>query len=276
MNIKEIKKLIKDKWFILLFILLFIFFIIYHIIDNTYIEYNNPYIDNDNIKLKWNDINSKFMKDNWPNTFDFDFEIKKDLLDKSLKLPKNYGIIDCGAHIGDGSIPLAHALKYYNREDIIVYAIDPSKYKCDYIQKIADINDIKNIKVIHYGLANKDNIEYTYIQQPLEENGTINSGGTNWKKKEELNNKEEIIQFIKLDTLIQNNIIKHNIGVIHLDVEGMELDAIKGGLNCIQTYKPYLSLEDHTDDTSKYIEILNDYKFIKRINSNNTFSPINT
>lgn len=56
----------------------------------------------------------------------------------------------------------------------------------------------------------------------------------------------------------------------------MELDAIKGGLNCIQTHKPYLSLEDHTDDTSKYIEILNDYKFIKRINSNNTFSPIHT
>ena len=108
------------------------------------------------------------------------------------------------------SIPLDHALKYYNREDIIVYAIDPSKYKCDYIQKIADINDIKNIKVIHYGLADKDNIEYTYISQPLEKNGTINSGGTNWGKKEELNNnKEEIIQFIKLDTLIQNNIIQN-------------------------------------------------------------------
>ena len=59
------------------------------------------------------------MKNNWPNTFDFDYEIKKDLLENALKMPENHGIIDCGAHIGDGSIPLAHALKHNNRSDII-------------------------------------------------------------------------------------------------------------------------------------------------------------
>ena len=74
------------------------------------------------------------MSLNWPNTFGWDKNIKQDIINKALLLPKNYSIIDCGAHIGDGSIPIAHALKHNNRDDIIVYAIDPSEYKCKFIK----------------------------------------------------------------------------------------------------------------------------------------------
>ena len=45
-------------------------------IKDDIIIVNNPYIENKT--LKWIDIENNFMKNNWPNTFDFDYEIKKD------------------------------------------------------------------------------------------------------------------------------------------------------------------------------------------------------
>ena len=237
---------------------------------NDIITVNNPYLENKS--LKWIDSENNFMENNWPNTFDFDYEIKKDLLENSLKMPENYGIIDCGAHIGDGSIPLAHALKYNNRSDIVVYAIDPSKYKCDFIEYMKKINNLDNLIVLNYGLSDKDNVKYTYAEKDVFgcDRGD-NTGGIQWtikKHKSNTNNKDDI-RFIKLDTLFDKKLINHKIGVIHLDVEGMEDKVLIGGLNYISNNKPYISLEDHTNNTKKFENLLkNNYKNIKKINSN--------
>ncbi len=90
------------------------------------------------------------MKSNFPNTFDFDYDIKEDIINKALTLPQNSCIIDCGAHIGDGSIAIAHALNYHKREDIIVYAIDPSKFKCDFINFIKTKNNLNNLNNLEF------------------------------------------------------------------------------------------------------------------------------
>lgn len=237
---------------------------------NDIVITNNPYLKNKN--LKWINTDNNFMKNNWPNTFDFDFEIKKDLLDNALKMPKNYGIIDCGAHIGDGSIPLAHALKDNNRSDIIVYAIDPSKYKCDFINYIKKINKLDNLVVLNYGLSDKDNVKYTYADQDvLGQYWGNNTGGIQWtiKKNKSNTNNQDDIRFIKLDTLFDKKLINHKIGVIHLDVEGMEDKAIIGGMKYINNNKVYISLEDHTNNTKKFENLLkNNYKNINRIGNN--------
>ena len=76
------------------------------------------------------------MKNNWSNTF-WDYDIKEDIINKALLLPVNSCIIV--AHIGDGAIAIAHALKYNERNDIKIYSIDPSKHKCDFIELIKKI-----------------------------------------------------------------------------------------------------------------------------------------
>ena len=274
------------KYIILIGIFIFItiiFLIISHFINKEYENYKslikikNPYIESKENNISWINGENIFMKNNFPNTFDFDYEIKKDLLENALKMPKNYGIIDCGAHIGDGSIPLAHALKHSNREDIIVYAIDPSKYKCDFINYIKKINKLDNLVVLNYGLSDKDNVEYTYTDMDVDVVGNIrgnNTGGIQWvikKNKSNTNNNDDII-FIKLDTLFNKKIINHKIGVIHLDVEGMEDKAIIGGMKYINNNKPYISLEDWNNDTKKFLKLLgNNYSYIKRIGENNIF-----
>ena len=268
---KKIKILII---FIIILIIIFIISGLYYLyINNSGIEsnikddiitVNNPYLENKS--LKWIDNENDYMKNNWPNIFNFDYEIKKDLLVNALKMPKNYGLIDCGAHIGDGSIPLAHALKHNNRSDIIVYAIDPSKHKCEFIEYMKKINDLDNLIVLNYGLSDKDNVEYTHDEKQV--CAEYNSGCTNWSILKNHINKEKS-KFIKLDTLFDKNIIKHKIGVIHLDVEGMEDKSIIGGINYISNNKPYISLEDHTNNTNMFENLLkNNYKNTKKIESN--------
>lgn len=219
------------------------------------------------------------MKSNWPNTFDFDYAIKEDIINKALNLPKNSCIIDCGAHIGDGSIAIAHVLKYHKREDIIVYAIDPSKFKCDFIEFIKTKNNLNNLRVLNYGLSNV-NSEYKSLKQSGK-----NTGAWEWALNDTTNKDDDINKFIKLDDLINNNIIKETIGIIHLDVEGMEKQAIQGGFKTIEKYKPYLSIENniktgqdengknHSLNNKYYLEFLpKGYKYLYNKNQNNIFN----
>merc|ERR1711991_1203292 len=69
---------------------------------NLIIEIPNIYLFNKKSKLLWIDYKKDLItKYNWPNTISWDYKIKVDILEKSLKLNKNEAIIDCGAHIGD-------------------------------------------------------------------------------------------------------------------------------------------------------------------------------
>jgi len=248
----------------------------------------NPYIKtntvNDNHKIKWQKLDTNFMSKNWPNTFDFDYDIKDDIINKALTLPLNSAIIDCGAHIGDGSVSIAHALKYYNREDIIVYAIDPSKYKCEFIEFIKSKNNLNNLIILNYGLSNI-NSEYKTLKQSGENTGAwdwVQYNTTDNNNIEDVNN---INKFIKLDDLIKDNIIKHKIAIIHLDVEGMEKEALIGGTETIAQHKPYISIEnnsksgkdsngnEHSLNNNYYLEFLpKEYKYLYNKGQNNIFS----
>jgi FkbM family methyltransferase len=240
---------------IILFILLIFFIFKINNNNNLFIEnfnnndfeanivkVKNPYIKTEHEDVIWQNLDFDFMKNNWPNTFDFDYDIKEDIIKHALTLPQNCCIIDCGAHIGDGSVAIANALKFHNREDIIVYAIDPSKFKCEFIEFIKQKNNLNNLVVLNYGLSNVNN---TYKSKMNDNN---NTGGWEWvldNTDNKSDTKSDVNIFIKLDDLVKENIIKHTIGIIHFDVEGMEKEAILGGLETIDKYKPYMSIENN-------------------------------
>ena len=257
--------------------------------------YDSSHVIDENKSIKWPDHKHEFMVKNKPNDFEYDVNTKIDIVEKALSIPLNSGIIDCGSHIGDGTIPIAHALINMERDDIIIYAIDPSKYKCDFLKKIADINNLYNIKVICTGLANENN-KYMYDEN-MEKMCNINSGGWCWEKNTKDSEGIEVVKFYKLDYLIsawaKDKQINCPIKIIHLDVQEMEEDVLRGATKTIKKYKPYLSLEDpcikmaagwkrrigkavgnptrHND----YLRLLPaEYKFIERIDINDTFKYI--
>jgi len=230
--------------------------------ENKLINTINPY-DDDKETILWPDLEKNiFMQLNWPNNFDFDYEIKKDIIDKALKLKENYCIIDCGAHVGDGVFPIAHILKK-KRNDIKIYAIEPSKHKCDFINYIKEINNFDNIIVLNMGLSD---IIGNYLTPG---NNSNNTGAWNWFKEEFTNIDKSY--FDSIDNLVKNNIISDKLGIIHLDVEGMERNVLKGAKKTIENIKPYLSLENHNEEDI-YIDLLpNKYELKYKLHQNSIY-----
>ena len=64
----------------------------------------------------------------------------------------NGNIIDLGAWMGDNSIPWALNLSH------TIYAIDPSPNNINYIEQMAEANNIKNIKTIQKAISDKNEI----------------------------------------------------------------------------------------------------------------------
>ena len=114
--------------------------------EESIIQIKNP-IDNSN--MYWEDSN--YTKNNFPGP-DYEIGEKKEIFKLVLQNKQNYGVIDVGAHIGDLAIPLAQAVCNAGRSDIIVYAIDPSKDKCNFMNKLITYNKLTNIVVINTGL----------------------------------------------------------------------------------------------------------------------------
>lgn len=139
---------------------------------------------------------------------------------------------------------------------------------------MADLNQLTNIKVIQCGLSDEEQFMYPKLEDH------INTGGMTWfsqNKKEEINlktskdyGKKE--HFVTLDSLIENKTIDKALKIIHLDVEGHEHDVLKGAKKLILKYKPYFSLESHKDERESFEQQLGlYYKFVSRLNINNTF-----
>ena len=234
--------------------------------------------------ILWGDSNDDYVKQNYPNKIDFDYKIKKDIIDNILLLPKNHCIIDCGAHIGDLSIPIACALRDIGREDIYVYAIEPSLEKCNFINYYFILNKLSNLIVINNGLSNIFDKKCS-ADNKYNSGNIINTGSTKWYNNDshKIGNKTECIYFTTINDLIINNTIKHRIGLLHLDVEGDEYNVLQGIKN-YNTIK-YISCEINIIDNKGNIDnnglklktkILDFLKFknftnIKRLESNEIF-----
>lgn len=151
-------------------------------------------------------------------------------------------IIDSGAWIGDNSIPWA-----MNCSPNIIYAIDPSPNNINFIKEMIKANNIQNLKTIEKALNNKNEILGT--NDNIDHCSFKNGGRTK-------------IESISLDYLYQEKEID-NISYIHLDVEGLEFNVIKGSEKIIEKFKPIIAFEQHTE-IDNYIELsqyLNKYEY---------------
>ena len=206
--------------------------------ESRIIQEKNPIDGSDMLWEK-----SKFLDDNWPG-LSYDVEEKKMIFELAKNNKRNFGVIDVGAHIGDLAISLALALQNCGREDVMVYAIDPTREKCDFIEKMSIVNAINNIKVLNFGLSDT----YTHkdpIYDIIPHKGN-NTGGTQWENK---NNTKGTL-FVTLDSLVENGKIGP-IGLYHIDVEGHEIECLNGSKNLILRDKPILCVESFLPNTEE-------------------------
>jgi FkbM family methyltransferase len=149
-------------------------------------------------------------------------------------------IIDLGAWIGDNTVPWA------KQTTSTIYAIDPSAKNCRYIQQVAAMNSISNIKIIQKAISDKQESLYTL--------DNLHHCSFVYNKAPE--GCGRVAEAVSLDHLFVAQEITE-IGFIHLDVEGMEAAVVKGAEKLIQERRPLVTFEQHLE--------LDDYKGLSAV-----------
>jgi FkbM family methyltransferase len=170
---------------------------------------------------------------------------------------KNLVIVDAGANIGNHTIFFSKFLDAKR-----VYAFEPQKYVFEILSKNIKLNNLENkVKLYNIGLGEKRSKGSLIV---VDEN---NLG----RSKLNLNSEGEI-EVIPLDDILFNK--EDKVDLIKIDVEGMELDVLKGAKKILSEYHPDLYIEAITE--SQFLSIsqyLSNYNYIaqKRFNRDPTF-----
>ena len=155
-------------------------------------------------------------------------------------------IIDIGSWIADNTLIWAKFLD----ENAFVLAVDPSKENISYGKKLAEINEIYNIRWEKAVCSSEKNLKLSF-------DGNLNHARFKTHEK----GKNFLIS-TTLDDIVEkyNNI---DVGFIHIDVEGFELDVLKGSKNLISRNKPVITFEQHIskEDVNEVIEYIKKYDY---------------
>lgn len=153
---------------------------------------------------------------------------------------KNKDIIDAGAFTGDTSLPLS---KITNKN---VYAFEPFHDSFKLLKKNVSINNIENIVPVEKSLGNINGERTLYLSGSNVQGITSDPDIRNYDN-------ELKVQEITVDRFVEENNL--DVGLITADVEGAELDLLKGAINTIKTQKPILHISIY-HKVSDYFDII--------------------
>ncbi len=167
-----------------------------------------------------------------------------------LKLkPKTF--IDVGTHIGRFSIILSN-------KGSKVISIEPSKDNLKQLNKNIKLNNLQDrIKVINVGCLDKNENKILYFIPH-------NEGLTSLEEK--VGARKETIKVKRLDTICKSlNLNLDSIDIIKIDVEGFELNVLKGAPNILKRGSPLLIIEITDKKKEEPIKkFLNRFGFINK------------
>jgi FkbM family methyltransferase len=250
-----------------------------HSIVNTFPEVCwRAFIDNDSAKVGKQDIlpiiSFQEFIENSKNTTVFissplyGDEMKRQLIDNGFsedfiiflglqyfdlpyfKPQKNEFFIDAGGYDGCSTKCFFKWLLDYERDGkSIVFEPNPILYNdCK-----KNLKDCDNVKIVNKGLWHK---KETLKFRKIGDSSCIDSDG------------EEIIEVINLDEYLKDE--RDTVTFIKMDIEGAELNALKGAEQIIKKYKPKLAIciyhkpEDVWEIPNLLLEFVPDYKFYIR------------
>ena len=157
-------------------------------------------------------------------------------------------VIDAGAYCGDTALYFSMKVGEKGK----VYAFEPDNRNYTYLEKNIKLNNLKNIEPIKAGIGFKNTLAHE-IGIGIKGSVTLRNGGDS---NGELNN----IKVYSIDNFILENQI-NRVDFIKMDIEGWEIDALKGAKNCLKKYKPKLAISVY----HKPEDLLNIATYLKMI-----------
>lgn len=186
---------------------------------------------------------------------------ERETTDLITKLKPNF-FLDIGAHIGRYSILMASKFSH-------VLAIEPSKSNFELLLKNIKLNNLeKKIKVLNIGSSDRRGTKTLFFVPS-------NEGLSSFKEKDSLKRilLKEKCKVDKLDNIIKQLRVKpQDIDIIKIDVEGAEIEVLRGARNILTKGKSVLIIEILMQkEAETIINFLNkfDYKYKKILDSRN-------
>ncbi|MEJ7932946.1 FkbM family methyltransferase [Sphingobium sp. AN558] len=144
-------------------------------------------------------------------------------------LPGNATIIDIGANIGLTTIPSSRYLPQGR-----VISIEPSPKIFSALAKMTSANGLKNVTLVNKCIGEVAG------QVPFVENFDFLAGS--YAGSDAREESTVMVEMITLDSLVRSERLDR-IDLIKIDVEGFELDVLKGGSFTLDNYNPIFVME---------------------------------
>ena len=191
-----------------------------------------------------------------------DIETISKILEFKCKKKNKIVFYDVGANIGTHSIALSNIFK----NKIAIKAFEAQSNIFEMFNKSIKINNLKNIKVYHNAVSDK-NDEIIKINLP-DYSKNNNFGGLElFKPYQNSDNtqmqKSDIFEDVKT---IKLDIFNEEVDFIQIDVEGMENLVLKGSQNLIDNHRPFLFMEllkSKLEDVTEFFKDKNYNIYIK-------------
>lgn len=143
-------------------------------------------------------------------------------------IDSNKSVIDIGCWIADNSLVWAKMLT----DNAFVFAIDPSTKNQNFGKRLAELNGIKNVKWVEAVCSDSQGVELAF-------DGKIDHAS--FKENE---TSGSFLVSTTLDRIVEQG-NDASIGLLHVDVEGFELNVLKGARSIIEKNRPVITFEQH-------------------------------
>jgi FkbM family methyltransferase len=153
-------------------------------------------------------------------------------------------VIEVGSNIGSHTVPIAQELA---KRNAYIYAFEPQQIVFQQLCANVCINGLFNVHTLPYACSNTN--ETLYFHQPNYLN-TYNFGAVEMSKQYIPSIHNGSIQAYKLDELSHIN-LSQQIAILKIDVEGFELDVLKGSEKLLAEHRPAIYLENDRINASK-------------------------
>jgi FkbM family methyltransferase len=173
-------------------------------------------------------------------------------------------IIHAGAFFGD----MLPALSAAVGEGAIVWAFEPSAANFAHAQKTIELNGLKNVKLAHAALGDKN--EQRALVTSLPDGAALGGASHVMRGVPDRFGTIEPINVVTIDHAISAD---RKVTVLHLDVEKYETEAVTGGLETIRRCRPLLILESAPPPLRAVLAQLG-YVLADKIEHNKIFTPV--
>jgi len=154
------------------------------------------------------------------------------LPDDILKFLDNKDFIDCGAYFGDSALMFE---KDYN--PCKIYSFEPNPESYNFIFETIKLNNLKKVIPVKKGVGKKDKKNKKFIN--IGQLSAVYSSEYQRSPLERIKDNSILsIDITTIDKFVSKNNIQ--VGLIKMDLEGYELNALKGAEKVIKKFKPVL------------------------------------